>query len=118
VVVDETHVDFGCESSVGLVNRYPDLLVVHTLSKGRSLAGLGFAIGNPDLIEALDRVKNSFNSYPVDLLAMAGTAVAMEDRGTISRGRDGPSWHQFLRITIGTDEQCRVLVEALAEILG
>ena len=62
--------------------RYPQLLVMHTLSKSRSLAGLrvGYAIGHPDLIEALNRVKDSFNSYPLDRFAQAGAAAAMEDR--------------------------------------
>jgi histidinol-phosphate aminotransferase len=89
VVVDEAYVDFGCASAVALVHRHPNLLVVHTLSKGRSLAGLrvGFAIGHPDLIEALDRVKNSFNSYPVDRLALAGAIAAMEDREYFDRTR-------------------------------
>jgi histidinol-phosphate aminotransferase len=82
VIVDEAYVDFGGESAVGLVNRYPNLLVVHTLSKSRSLAGLraGYAVGHFDLIEALERVKNSFNSYPLDRLAIAGAAAAMADR--------------------------------------
>lgn len=74
VLLDEAYVDFGGESAIALVNRYPNLLVVHTFSKSRSLAGLrvGFAAGHPDLIEALERVKNSFNSYPLDRLAIAG----------------------------------------------
>jgi len=175
VVIDEAYVDFGGESAVGLVNRYPNLLVIHTLSKARSLAGLrmGFAIGHPELVEALDRVKNSFNSYPVDRLAMAGAMAAMEDRDYFERtrhaimssreqlvtdleslgfevlpsvanfifarhpGRDAlelsaalrarsiivrhfklPRIDQFLRITIGTPEQCGVLVDALKEILA
>ncbi len=82
VVVDEAYVDFGAESAVRLVNRYPNLLVIHTLSKSRSLAGLrvGYAIGDADLIEALNRVKDSFNSYPLDRLALAGAAAAVEDR--------------------------------------
>jgi len=77
VVVDEAYVDFGAESAVGLVDRYPNLLVIHTLSKSRSLAGLrvGYAIGHPDLIEALGRVKDSFNSYPLDRFAIAGGAA-------------------------------------------
>jgi histidinol-phosphate aminotransferase len=81
VVIDEAYVDFGGESSVPLIERYPNLLVVHTLSKSRSLAGLrvGYAIGNADLIEALERIKNSFNSYPLDRLAIAGAVAALED---------------------------------------
>lgn len=81
VVVDEAYVDFGAESAVSLTNKYPQLLVVHTLSKSRSLAGLrvGFAIGHPDLIEGLERVKNSFNSYPLGRLAIVGAAAAIED---------------------------------------
>ncbi|MDD5364958.1 MAG: histidinol-phosphate transaminase [Gallionellaceae bacterium] len=82
VVVDEAYIDFGGASAVPLVARYPNLLVVHTLSKSRSLAGLrvGFAIGHADLIQALTRVKDSFNSYPLDRLAIAGGAAAMADR--------------------------------------
>ncbi|MDR3671291.1 MAG: histidinol-phosphate transaminase [Holophaga sp.] len=89
VVLDEAYADFGCESSVGLIRRHPNLLVIHTLSKGRSLAGLrlGYALGDPGLIEALDRVKNSFNSYPVDRLAMAGAIAAMEDQDYFDRTR-------------------------------
>lgn len=81
VVVDEAYVDFGAESAVALVNRYPNLLVVHTLSKSRSLAGLrvGYAVGHTDLIEALERVKNSFNSYPLDRLAIVGGVAALAD---------------------------------------
>jgi histidinol-phosphate aminotransferase len=81
VVVDEAYVDFGTESAVKLINQYPNLLVVHTLSKSRSLAGLrvGYALGNPDLIEALIRVKDSFNSYPIDRFAEAGAVAAMQD---------------------------------------
>src|SRR5690606_12369642 len=59
-----------------------NLLVTQTLSKSRSLAGLrvGIAVGHPDLIEALERIKNSFNSYPLDRMAIAGAAAAFEDR--------------------------------------
>lgn len=81
VVVDEAYVDFGTESAVGLINQYPNLLVTHTLSKARSLAGLrvGYALGSVDLIEALIRVKDSFNSYPIDRFASAGAVAAMQD---------------------------------------
>ena len=175
VVVDEAYVDFGGDTAIALVNRFPNLLVVHTLSKSRSLAGLrvGYAVGHPALIEALERVKNSFNSYPLDRIAIAGAVAALEDRAWFDRtrnaviasreqlvsdltllgfqvlpsaanfvfarhpGRDGaelaqalrqrsiivrhfkaPRIDQFLRITIGTDEQCGALVAALKEILG
>ena len=81
VVVDEAYVDFGGETAIKLVDRYPNLLVTQTLSKSRSLAGLrvGIAVGHPDLIEALERIKNSFNSYPLDRMAIAGAAAAFED---------------------------------------
>ena len=83
VVVDEAYVDFGGESAIRLVAKYPNLLVSQTLSKARSLAGLrvGFAVGSAELIEALNRVKNSFNSYPLDRLALAGAIAAFEDEG-------------------------------------
>ena len=82
VLVDEAYVDFGGQSAIALVDRYPNLLVTQTLSKSRSLAGLrvGLAVGHPELIEALERIKNSFNSYPLDRLAIAGAAAAFEDR--------------------------------------
>jgi len=175
VVIDEAYVDFGCESACGLIHRHPNLLVIRTLSKGRSLAGLrlGYALGDAGLIEALDRVKNSFNSYPVDRLAMAGAIASMEDQDYFDRtrlavmrsrevlaadlrtlgfqvlpstanflfarhpDREGadlaaglrrrsiivrhfklPRIDAFLRITVGTDEQCRILVEALGELLA
>ncbi|PPC96731.1 histidinol-phosphate transaminase [Methylotenera mobilis] len=81
VVIDEAYVDFGTESAVTLVNQYPNLLVTHTLSKARSLAGLrvGYALGSFELIEALIRVKDSFNSYPIDRFASAGAVAAMLD---------------------------------------
>ena len=81
VIVDEAYVDFGTESAAGLVREFPQLLVVHTLSKSRSLAGLrvGYALGHPSLIEALIRVKDCFNSYPIDRLALAGSVAAIRD---------------------------------------
>ena len=89
VVVDEAYVDFGAESAVPLVPRHPNLLVVQTLSKSRSLAGLrvGFAIGHPTLVEALGRVKDSFNSYPLGRLAIAGAVAAFEDEDHFQRTR-------------------------------
>ena len=82
VLVDEAYVDFGGQSAVALITRYPNLLVVHTLSKSRSLAGLriGYACAQSHLIDALERVKNSFNSYPLDRLAIAGGVAAFEDQ--------------------------------------
>lgn len=175
VVIDEAYIDFGGDTAIALVNRYPNLLVVQTLSKSRSLAGLrvGLAIGHVDLIEALERVKNSFNSYPLDRLAIAGAVASFEDkehfeftrrmvintrerlsgdleklgfevlpsaanfifvrhpqrdaaelalalrqRSIIVRHFKLPRIEQFLRITIGTGDQCRALVTALEEILG
>ncbi|MDE2362793.1 MAG: histidinol-phosphate transaminase [Hyphomicrobiales bacterium] len=81
VVIDEAYVDFGAESTIPLIAAYPNLLVTHTLSKSRSLAGLriGLAFGQRDLIDALERVKDSFNSYPLDRLAQAGATAAYED---------------------------------------
>jgi histidinol-phosphate aminotransferase len=175
VVVDEAYIDFGGKSAVPLVNRYPNLLVVQTFSKSRSLAGLrvGFAIGHADLIDGLQRVKNSFNSYPLDRLAVAGATAAIEDRewfeqtrqavistrtaltrelrslgfevlpsaanfvfarhprhdaeksalalrrqGIIVRHFKQPRIEQFLRITVGTDAQCALLIAALKDIVG
>ena len=81
VLVDEAYIDFGGETAISLVNQYNNLLVTQTLSKSRSLAGLrvGFAIGHPDLIEGLERVKNSFNSYPMDRLAIHGAIASFAD---------------------------------------
>ena len=175
VVVDEAYVDFGTDSAVNLINTYPNLLVTHTLSKARSLAGLrvGYALGSADLIEALTRVKDSFNSYPIDRFASAGAIAAMEDdayfQSTCSKVvatrkslvkdlmdlgfqilpsganfifakhqvKDGAELTAFLRrkniivrhfklpsriapyirITIGTDEQSKKLINALSELL-
>ncbi len=98
VVVDEAYVDFGGESAVRLINSYTNLLVTQTFSKSRSLAGLrvGFALGHPELIQALERVKDSFNSYPLDRLAIVGAAAAIEDREYFDRTRqavmEGREW--------------------------
>lgn len=97
VIVDEAYVDFGGESSVELINEFENLLVIATLSKSRALAGLrvGFAMGNKDLIEGLNRVKNSINSYTLDRLALAGAEEAIRDveyfneiRGKIVKTRE------------------------------
>ncbi|MCV3734804.1 histidinol-phosphate transaminase [Rhizobium sp. TRM96647] len=174
VVVDEAYIDFGGESAVPLTRRYDNLLVVHTLSKSRSLAGLrvGYAIGQRPLIDALERVKDSFNSYPLDRVAQAGATAAIEDvawfdetRGKVIDARERvagalrqrgfevlpsqanfvfarhpghsgadiarglreravlvrhfgkPRISDFLRITIGTPEECDRLVAALDELV-
>ena len=96
VIVDEAYVDFGGESCVPMIFRYDNLLVVQTMSKSRSLAGgrVGFALGSPALIDALNRVKYSFNPYNVNRLSIAAGTAAMEDaayfetcRGAILRNR-------------------------------
>jgi histidinol-phosphate aminotransferase len=176
VLIDEAYIDFAEEdaSVVALVDRYPNLLTVHTFSKSRALAGLriGFAIGHPDLIAGLDRVKNSFNSYPLDRLALAGAVASVEDeawfqesrykviasrtrlsaclhalgfevlpsaanfifvrhplydaaaiqaalrqRAIIVRHFETPGIEQYLRISIGSSDQCAALIMTLREIL-
>ena len=89
VIIDEAYIDFGGESALPLLQDYDNLLIVRTMSKGYSLAGLraGFAIGSPDLIAALNTVKNSFNSYTLDQIAIAGAAAAMLDRGYFEQCR-------------------------------
>src|SRR5699024_1128999 len=82
VIIDEAYVDFAEQSAVSLIEKYDNVLVIQTMSKSRALAGLrvGFAMGNEQLIEALIRMKDSFNSYPVDRLALAGATAAIEDK--------------------------------------
>lgn len=106
VLVDEAYVDFGAHTAIALVDQYPNLLVVQTLSKSRSLAGLrvGFAIGQPDLIEALERVKNSFNSYPLGRVEQAGAAAAI---------RDVPYFEECRAKIIETREQTETSLTAL-----
>lgn len=90
VVVDEAYCDFGGASAASLIQQYPQLLVVSTMSKSRSLAGLrvGFALGHADLIQALHRIKDSFNSYPLDRFAQAGAVAAFEDQAYFEMTRD------------------------------
>ncbi len=81
VIVDEAYIDFGGESAIQLLGEYENLLVAQTFSKSRSLAGLrvGAALGSEKLIEGLERAKNSFNSYPLDRLAITGAVEAIRD---------------------------------------
>ena len=174
VVIDEAYVDFGADSAIALLGRHDNLLVVQTLSKSRSLAGLrvGFAVGHPDLIAGLERVKNSFNCYPLGQVAQAGAVAALDDvaymaqtsqaiiasrawlaaqmralgfevlpshanfifarhplhdgarlaaalreRAILVRHFSAARIDQFLRISIGTNDECARLVEALREVL-
>jgi histidinol-phosphate aminotransferase len=174
VVVDEAYVDFGAESAVPLVARHDNLLIIQTLSKSRALAGLrvGFAIGRRPLIEALERVKDSFNSFPLDCLAIAGAVASLEDetwfhetcqrimanrerlvhalsalgfevlpslanfvfarhqgssgadlatklreRGVLVRHFKKPRIQDFLRITVGTEDQCGRLIALLRSLI-
>ena len=174
VIVDEAYIDFGGETAIKLVDHYPNLLVIQTFSKSRSLAGLriGFAVGHVDLIEALERVKNSFNSYPMDRLAIPAAVAALKDqdyfeqcrqkiiqtrttldvhlkqlgfevlpsaanfvfarhpqhkadllaaalreKSIIVRHFKQPRIDEFLRISVGTDEENQTLCSALTEII-
>jgi histidinol-phosphate aminotransferase len=175
VVVDEAYIDFGGESAVSLIDQYDNLLVVQTVSKSRSLAGLrvGVAMGHRDLIMGLERLKNSFNSYPLDILAQQATLASLHDDDFFrqscdtviaSRERltgemcamgfevlpsaanfifathpgaqavelfeglrrcnilvryfDGPKTCDYLRISIGTDQECDLLLTALVGLLA
>ncbi len=111
VVIDEAYVDFGAESAVPLVARHDNLLVVQTLSKSRALAGLrvGFAIGQRPLIEALERVKDSFNSFPLDCLAIAGAVAALTDDAWFRQTR--------ARIMVSRESLTRDLSELDFEVL-
>jgi histidinol-phosphate aminotransferase len=174
VVIDEAYIDFGGESAIPLTKKYANVLVVQTLSKSRSLAGLrvGFAIGHADLIAGLERIKNSFNSYPLSRIAIAGAAAAFDDeeyfqqitqqvihqreqvvagleqlgftvlpsaanfvfakhahhsgaalaqalreRAVLVRHFKGERTDNFLRISIGTEQQNQQLLQALAAIM-
>jgi histidinol-phosphate aminotransferase len=82
VIVDEAYVDFGAQSCITLIRKYKNILVTRTFSKSRGLAGmrLGFAVGDNNLIHALNLVKNSFNTYPIDRLASAAGIASLKDK--------------------------------------
>jgi histidinol-phosphate aminotransferase len=83
LVIDEAYAAFGAESAIPCIEKHPNLLIMHTMSKSASLAGLrfGYAVGSEELIEGLYRIKDSFNSYPIDRLALAGATAAITDAG-------------------------------------
>ncbi|MDD3412151.1 MAG: histidinol-phosphate transaminase, partial [Eubacteriales bacterium] len=87
VLIDEAYVDFGGETCLPLLRRYPNLLIVRTFSKSRSLAGgrLGYALASPAIIDDLNRVKNSFHPYSVNNLTLLAGTIAMRDRGYFNR---------------------------------
>lgn len=89
VVIDEAYVEFGGETAIPLIDTCPNLLIVRTLSKSHALAGarVGYALGNAALIEGLERVKNSFNSYPLDRLAQISAIAALEDTAYFEQTR-------------------------------
>lgn len=175
VVIDEAYIAFGGQSVVPLIRKYPNLLVIRTFSKSHALAGMrvGYAIGQPHLIDGLQRVKNSFNSYPVDRLAAAAAEAAyldteyyagidqqvvntrerftaelqklgftvlpskanlifaspsrtdaktlfakLKEKGVLVRYFDQPRINNFLRISIGTDENMDKVVGIIKEITG
>lgn len=111
VVVDEAYVDFGAETAIPLVASHRNLLVVQTMSKSRALAGLrvGYAIGDADLIDALTRVKDSFNSYPLGRPAQAGAIASLEDEAYFQQSR--------LRVIEGRERLTRGLKRAGFEVL-
>ena len=111
VVIDEAYVDFGAETAIPLVASHPNLLVVQTMSKSRALAGLrvGYAIGDAGLIEALTRVKDSFNSYPLGRPAQAGAIASLEDEAYFQQSR--------ARVIEGRERLNRGLVRLGFEVL-
>ncbi|MFC0905718.1 histidinol-phosphate transaminase [Clostridium sp. MT-14] len=175
VIIDEAYVDFGGNSVIGLIKDYPNLLVVRTLSKSRSLAGLrvGFALGQEELIDGLNRIKNSFNSYTVNRVSNAAAIAALEDedyfkkcvekiintrestvkklrklgfkvvpsksnfifithplyaarelfmklreKGVLVRYFDKDRIDNYMRVSIGSDEDMDIFIEKIREIIG
>lgn len=173
VVVDEAYVDFGAQSAVSLLERCPNIVVIHTFSKSRALAGMrvGYSVASREITEGLLRVKDSFNSYPLDSLAIAAAVASIEDHayfesstrkivearqfltqqletigfevlpsktnfvfahhpahdaaelaaklreeGILVRHFQAPRISQYLRITVGTHEQCARLCNTLSEL--
>ena len=94
VIVDEAYIDFGGTSALPLLDEYPNLLVVQTMSKSRALAGMrvGFAFGSENLIQGLNCVKNSINSYTIDQLAILPSAVPRWRPPETGRRRPCGSW--------------------------
>ncbi|MBT5031097.1 MAG: histidinol-phosphate transaminase [Proteobacteria bacterium] len=90
VVIDEAYADFGTDSAIALLSDHANLVVVQTCSKSRGLAGLrvGMALGSQEMIEGLNRMKDSFNSYPLDQLAQAGAAAAFTDKAYFDQTRN------------------------------
>ena len=174
IIVDEAYVDFGAESSVSLIDKYDNLLVVQTFSKSRSYAGmrLGYALGNKDIIEGLERLKFSFNSYTINRISIESAIESFDDEeyfqncrnkiietrryttsellklgfnvldsksnflfishsnvsakilyqklrdnGILIRYFDKPKIDNFLRVTIGTDEEMKEFIKCLKKIL-
>ena len=174
VIVDEAYIDFGGETVLPLLKKHDNLLVIHTFSKFRSLAGsrLGVALGNEELISHLYDVKNSFNSYPIDALAQVIGEASIQDSDVIKehakkivatrertkqslkemgftmtdsysnfifihhddfdaeyifkelrkkhiivRYFNAPRINQYLRVTIGNDEEMDAFLDAVKEII-
>lgn len=115
VVVDEAYVDFSEQSATALIDQFPNLLVIQTLSKSRSLAGLrvGFAFGNANLIEALNRVKNSFHPYALGKLQLAGAVAAIEDDAYFKK-----TCARIIKTRSSTSQQLRELGFGVLESSG
>lgn len=89
-IVDEAYIDFGCESAISLTADNPNLLVVGTFSKSRSLAGarVGYAVGNPDIILDLEKIKFSCNPYNISALSLTAATEAVKDKAYFDKCRN------------------------------